>query len=496
MTIQTIIKNTIKRLETEGKHLTPDFYAEAFCKESAKAGLSVEDCSHVAKFTLTLNKEFQNELQKYHIKTMSELARFLISRLNRTNPTHCADLLASQTMFTKRILQAVEILHNKEATELAKKSLVLLNREASISEIDQYRQLWNNYITTYDDKLLEKLNASGSASKIVDSKELYSIASLLVSSFVQSISSQANDKITQISQNIINDPTLLQSSSIEDDIKSVITLRIALDKQSVKRMIVSLDGVLDKLSLRLIEMIENTDNSTIEIQKIKSELEEYNVDNVSNFKVAHRKLYTIATALEENTKVLSKDLKYHNDEVEALGAKVLQLEKDLAEAKENSREDFLTKVYNKRALDELMNIKEAEFERHGHNYSIAFFDLDYFKSVNDNFGHAAGDAVLFAFAKILKSEARNIDIVGRFGGEEFIVILGETDAEGGAVFAQKVRKKVENSRFMYKENRIEVTVSCGVSDRISHASMKSLIKSADENLYKAKQNGRDRVEHK
>jgi len=143
-----------------------------------------------------------------------------------------------------------------------------------------------------------------------------------------------------------------------------------------------------------------------------------------------------------------------------------------------------------------MNIKEAEFTRYGKNYSVVFFDLDFFKSVNDTYGHDAGDAVLFAFAKILKKEARNVDVVGRYGGEEFIAILGETDVEGGVVFANKVRNKVKNARLMYKENRIELTVSCGVSERKTHFSLQNTVKSADEALYKAKQNGRDRVETK
>lgn len=514
MTIQTIIKKAVKRLELEGKLLTPDSYAEAFCTESAKAGFTTDDCSHVKNLTNTLNKEFQKELTQYHIKTIAQLARFLISKLNRTNSSHSAELLESQTIFIKRVLQVVEVLHNKQATDLAIKSLDLLNRDATPSEINQYRQLWVNFITTYDDTFLEKLKALGSIDKtnlkksiedlkisnsrdnLVESMELSSIASLLVASLVPSIASSVNEKIADISQKIQNNPSLLESSSIEAEIKSAISLRIALDKESVKEMVESLDGVLDKLSLRLIDMIERSDSSTVEIQKIKSELEEYNAEPIKNFKVAHKKLYTIAVALEENTQALSKDLKTHSNEVKILSAKIEKLEKELEAAKEDSKEDFLTKTYNKRALDEYMTLKEAEFERHGHNFSIVFFDLDYFKSVNDDYGHDAGDAVLAAFAKILKKEARTDDIVGRFGGEEFMAILIETDSKGGAVFAEKIREKVQKAKFMYKGKRIEVTVSCGVSERQKHASLQSTIKDADECLYKAKKDGRNRVVYK
>lgn len=511
MTIQAIIKKAVKRLELEGNLLTPDFYAEAFCKEAGKAGINTDDCSHVKKFTSTLNKEFQKELTQYHIKSMSELARFLIAKLNRTNSSHCANLLESQTMFTKRVLQVVEVLHNKKASEIARKSIDLLDREASASEIDQYRQLWVNFITTYDDTFLERLKTIGtidprdlktsienlnikdSPDKLVSSMELSSIASLLVASLVPSIASSVNDKIASISEKIKKTPSLLESSSIESEIKSVISLRIALDKQSVKEMVESLDGVLDKLSNRLIDMIERSDSSTVEIQNIKAELEAYHEEPITNFKVAHKKLYTIAIALEENTQALSKDLKSHSGEVKLMSKKIEKLEKELKAAREDSKEDFLTKLYNRRALDELMDIKESEFERYSHNYTVVMFDLDHFKLINDKYGHDAGDAVLSAFADILKNEARTVDVVGRYGGEEFIAILSETGSEGGAIFAEKVRKKVQKARFMYKNQKIDVTLSCGVSERSTHTSMQSTITSADEFLYKAKETGRNKV---
>lgn len=515
MTIQSIIKNAIKRLELEGKLLTPDFYQEAFCKEATKAGMISEDCTHLEKFSKTLNKEFQKDLQQYRIKTMSEFVRFLISKLNRTNPTTCSDTLEAQTILTKRILQVIGVLHNREAADLAKKSSELLNGSPTVAQLEQFRQLWVNFITTYDDtflsrlkslgkidsddlkKTVEGLNLSVSSSKSSASEiELSRISSLLVASFVPSIASSVNEQIASLSQKIKDDPTLLDSMSIESEIKAAISLRIALDKKSVKEMVESLDGVLDKLSLRLIDMIEKSDSSTVEIQRIKGELEQFNEETPTNFKTAHKKLFTIAVALEENTQLLSRDLKDHSDEVKILSIKINKLEAELEAAKQESKEDFLTKLYNKRALDEFMAIKDAEFERYGRNFSVIMFDLDHFKAVNDDFGHDAGDAVLGAFAKILKKEARSVDIIGRFGGEEFMALLSETDTKGGAIFAEKVRKSVQKARFMYKGERIRVTISSGVSERKKHTSLKNAINSADEYLYKAKKDGRNQVGYK
>jgi diguanylate cyclase (GGDEF)-like protein len=177
-----------------------------------------------------------------------------------------------------------------------------------------------------------------------------------------------------------------------------------------------------------------------------------------------------------------------------MGKKIAALESELAAATQASREDFLTKLFNKRAIEEYLNLKESEYERHTHPYCIAMLDLDHFKSVNDTYGHEAGDAVLIAFAKILKLEARATDIVGRFGGEEFLAILGDTDLEGAKVFCEKVRAHVEAAHFMYQGQRIAVSVSIGVAERMAYPSMKALLNGADERLYDAKRKGRNRVE--
>jgi diguanylate cyclase (GGDEF)-like protein len=514
MTIQTIITKAVQRLKLEGKLLTPDFYAEAFCKEAKKANMQVEDCQHLDKFNQMLNKDLQKELKHYNIKTMHEFVRFLISKLNRTNPTQCSDTLESQMLLTKRILQVVTVLHNKEASDLAQKTLELLERGAQPEQIDQFRQRWVNFLTTYDDTFLQKLKEYGDVDtqdlqKTIENLHLtcptsdesqninlQKISKLLVASFVPSIASSVNDTIATLSEKIQKNPALLESLSVENEIKSAISLRIALDKETVKEMVESIDGVLDKLSLRLIDMIESSDSSNTEIQKIKKELEAYTEESTVNFKLAHKKLFTIAVALEENTELLSKDLKGHSAEVQALSKKVHTLEKELEAAKQESKEDFLTKLYNKRALNEFMKMKEGEYKRYGRNFAIVMFDIDHFKKVNDTYGHEAGDAVLKTFAKILKKESRTVDIVGRFGGEEFLALLSETDTQGGVIFAEKVRKHVEKTRFVYKGKRIKVTVGAGVSQRSDHISLEAAINSADEYLYKAKKEGRNRVEYK
>ncbi len=127
----------------------------------------------------------------------------------------------------------------------------------------------------------------------------------------------------------------------------------------------------------------------------------------------------------------------------------------------------------------------------GRPFSLIMIDVDHFKKVNDVFGHSSGDLVLMGIAAVMKKNIRKTDLIGRYGGEEFIVLLPETSGEEAAVVAEKIREMVSSHSFQ----RIGVvTVSCGVaniSDQIKDVD--SVIKNADRNLYKAKRDGRNKV---
>ncbi len=512
MQINKIIKRAIKRLEREGKMLTPDFYAEAFCKEARLEGVNIADCSHVEKMIETLSPELKKELQHYRIQTLSELVRYLIAKLNRTNKTRCSEQLDAQIDLNISILKAIARLHNHEARLLAKKSLELIKKSPSKAELEYFKQLWDNFVANYDDTFLFKLKELGSVDtndlkktiehlKITHNHtkekfDLTKIATTLILSLSPSLSSNVGESITTLTKKLRSHPDALLESSTLEEIKQAIAERIALDKKSVKEMVKSLENILDKLSTRLIGMIEHSDGSTVEIQRIKKELESFTKTSEINFQLAHKKLYTIAIALEENTLQFKSNLQDHSTEVRVLQQRVKELEIQLQKAQQEAKVDFLTQLYNKRALDEFLQLKEGEYRRYGRNYSIVMFDLDHFKKVNDTYGHEAGDVILRSFASILKKDSRDVDIVGRYGGEEFMALLGETDLTGAVEYAKKVNEHVRNAKFLYKGKRIPLTVSAGVAQRKDNLSLEDTIEQADERLYKAKKSGRDSVVYK
>jgi len=176
-----------------------------------------------------------------------------------------------------------------------------------------------------------------------------------------------------------------------------------------------------------------------------------------------------------------------------LQSRITKLESALLVAKQEVKEDYLTHVATKRALsDELGRVEDA-FNRYKVDYTLCFIDIDHFKMVNDTYGHEAGDVILSTVGKILRKYVRQVDFVGRYGGEEFLIILPSVELAQGVAFAGKIRSIVEQFKFLYKNERINITVSCGVAQRSLNASSEETVNAADALLYKAKEMGRNRV---
>ena len=156
-----------------------------------------------------------------------------------------------------------------------------------------------------------------------------------------------------------------------------------------------------------------------------------------------------------------------------------------------ARTDKLTGLFNRVKLDESLISECQRANRCTHSFGVIMVDIDYFKKINDQFGHPMGDAVLQEFSHILKSNKRNSDILGRWGGEEFLIISTETNLAGILILANKLREKVASYLFIHGEHN---TASFGVSVYKEGESINKIIKRADDALYKAKGNGRNRVE--
>lgn len=157
--------------------------------------------------------------------------------------------------------------------------------------------------------------------------------------------------------------------------------------------------------------------------------------------------------------------------------------------------DSLTEVFNRRTFVKLAEVELARAERSGARVAIVFVDIDRFKRINDEHGHAVGDRVLLEFVGCTRNVLRRQDIFGRFGGEEFCLLLPETGMDEARQAAERVRQAIAETEIRIDSLRVSCTVSAGVSGTEVHGSeFDRMLKGADEALYLAKRNGRDRVE--
>lgn len=157
--------------------------------------------------------------------------------------------------------------------------------------------------------------------------------------------------------------------------------------------------------------------------------------------------------------------------------------------------DQLTDLWNRRHLLETANQELGRFQRYGHRFSTVIFDIDHFKSLNDTHGHAVGDMALRECARTLSNTVRREDTLARIGGEEFCVLLPDTGIGGAQQTAEKMRRRVENIEILHDNEPIRFTISIGVAEvHDDDASFDDLLARADQALYRAKENGRNRVE--
>lgn len=153
--------------------------------------------------------------------------------------------------------------------------------------------------------------------------------------------------------------------------------------------------------------------------------------------------------------------------------------------------DPLTGIANRRHLDERLSMELARLQRYGQPLAVIMTDIDFFKQVNDNFGHAVGDQVLKAFATQLKENIRNIDFLARYGGEEFVLVLPNADLAEAVAMAERMRAATKSIRI--DDYPLRVTASFGVISAQANESMTEVLARADKAMYRSKSSGRDRV---
>jgi diguanylate cyclase len=273
-------------------------------------------------------------------------------------------------------------------------------------------------------------------------------------------------------------------------------LREAIIKQStLKQSLNDAKTTLKSLMTTFIDRLGNLTESTGEYhQKIEGYSQK--ISKTNNLTDLSHLLDDImqdtrviqASALRSHEELLIT--KKQADEAEG---RIKELEHELMQVSELVREDQLTGALNRRGLDEAIDVELKRADRNQTPLSLSLIDIDNFKILNDTLGHQVGDHALTHLTKVIKETLRPMDAVGRYGGEEFVIILPDTDLNAAVETIQRLQRDLTKKFFLHNNDKVLVTFSAGVALRAEGEDQESLIGRADKAMYQAKQTGKNRV---
>lgn len=219
------------------------------------------------------------------------------------------------------------------------------------------------------------------------------------------------------------------------------------------------------------------------------------VENMSKAESVHE-INDIVASIVQKTKTFGEKTKAVSSNLDSVQTELEELKKTLSALQEEIRHDTLTGIPNRKAFDETIERQLSLSRRQQRSFSVLMVDIDYFKKVNDTYGHLIGDEVLQFVAQSIEARLRKEDLVARFGGEEFVVILPETKRDQAILVAEQLRSHFAHTRMKREHAQTDVgkvTISVGVTEYRSNETAKELLTRADYALYSAKENGRNQV---
>lgn len=249
----------------------------------------------------------------------------------------------------------------------------------------------------------------------------------------------------------------------------------------------------EELLATLREMVSDVSEKTAYLSQDLGEKNQHLQASVTSLKSSREKneilrllslVVTQAGSIHSTVQVSHTELQETRRALEGMQA-------DLSETRQMLNEDALTGTLNRRGMDQCLGREVARAHRTGEALTMAILDLDHFKKINDNHGHEAGDQMLMHFATLVKSVMRKSDVAVRYGGEEFILLLPETDTRGAQFVLARLQQVLTRSPLMYEGSQIQATFSAGIATLKGEENGHALLRRADTALYEAKNAGRN-----
>lgn len=326
-----------------------------------------------------------------------------------------------------------------------------------------------------------------------------------------SLPTDLSKKATQIRHQIENgleDDDVPQVINAIADIISTLGYQVIAEKQDYEAFLKTLTTRLNELDQHIRDSSEDDIKAFQDRQTIGQKVED-EVSGIRNHVADAHDLETLKLTVSERLEFLSqhldgyrkadhnrfkqsqKQIQQLNQKLQSMEQETIELRKTAEQSRDLALKDALTGIWNRQALNEILEREYARWQRYQKPLSIVVWDIDLFKRVNDSYGHAAGDKVLKTIARIFQQATRDADFIARFGGEEFVGVFPETRLEDALVLANKIRVKVETSKFHYENKPVPITASAGLSTFRPNDTIEDVFNRADKALYRAKEQGRN-----
>ena len=331
--------------------------------------------------------------------------------------------------------------------------------------------------------------------KRVNPKNVKTLANLIKRSVLPSICPETDNEIDKLFSEIEKNINLLFDTDIQVKIGNFINKRFERDKKVVIEKTSDISKLVLLMEEYINEAISSNGSGSKNILNIKEKIESISIkeDGIEALSKLQNELINAAVSIEKEMDNVTNKLQTGKSKIQELEEKVKTLEDELNKTKIENMKDHLTGLLTRKAFSNEVVKIESAYDRMKTQYAVVFFDLDHFKKLNDTYGHECGDVVLSTFGKILNKSVREHDIVGRYGGEEFVAIINFNLNRELLQFLKRIKTIVTENSFLYKDKKLHVTFSAGVAIRNNYDTYENTLQKADMLLYQAKENGRNKI---
>lgn len=462
-------------------------------------GLDLELDNRLAKYRRTIQKGADFEQLKPLLSEITDLVKVQALRADSNfNALHLSVEHAGRQLQRRQGLP----------DNLRRHLRTLMNDDLNnIKTTNEFVPVLKRLVDIYN-RVLDKQLASNSADDknfcIARAQEVQNLLTELT------FEGQHNLQIEAIKERIYSDFNLTILVECCVDIIRIIVHSMSQERVSAQQFLFAINETLALLQNNLLQTVKRSHSFNSQIKSLNLQIEEK--IRVINLDVeAANDIDTLKKLITEKMSSLNNDLKTKEQveqkensqlvqtikemasRVNELEHKTEQYQTRLAEQKFKNLQDYLTLLPNRSAFDERFTLEYNKFQREHNDLCLVIADIDRFKSINDSYGHSAGDKTLQTVAKALKNAIRVTDFIARYGGEEFVLIMPHSRLEQVLKPLEKLRITVKSIPFKFKQQPVSVTISFGVTQLKQGDSMAQAFDRADEALYEAKRQGRDRI---